>query len=1157
MQIQAEKSDDRFRILAETIPAAIFIYQGNRFRYVNRSAETLTGFTSGELLQLNFWELVHPDFRELVKQRGLARQEGEEVRARYEFKIVRKDGEVRWVDFTAGVTEFEGRPAALGTAFDITERKIAEETVQRSAQTLETLSAIERAVLSGKSPEEIGQAALQRIRRLIPCQRGSLILFDLERRQGRFLAAESDVGLGPAAGTILALEDFSPSDTLSRGPTRYLEDIESATELPPLLARLQKEGIRSTLSAPLLAEGKLIGELNLASVFPRAFRERDLKFIQEIATQLAVGLQNARLLEAEKKARETADILRAASLALTQSLRLDAVLETLLSFLRRLIPFDSANIMLLDKDGQLGIRAVHGYADVEQALRTRFNTATNAMMHEIVHEQKSVIISDTRREPRWEHTPGCEHVLSWLGIPLMAGSRVIGLYSLDKTEPAFFTSEHQRLAEALAGQAAVAIENARLYEQSRLYATELERRAAERHEAEVLQAAIYGISEAANSAPSLDELFRSIHQIVGELMPARNFYIALHDEAENLLRFPYFVDEVDPPPSRPMKWEEMGRGLTGYVLRTGRALLASPEVFEELVRQGEVELIGAPSIDWLGVPLKTEQRTIGVLVVQTYTEGVRFRERERNILQFVSNQIAMALERKRAAEALRGSEERYRELVENANDIIYTHDLQGNFTSLNTTGVRLTGYSREEMLRKNITDVLAYEDVELARQMMARKLAGESLTTYDLEIRAKDGRRLALEVSTRLLHQGGKPVGVQGIARDVTQRKELEEQLRQAQKMEAVGRLAGGIAHDFNNLLAVLMGYSELMLDRLEPGGQLHKSAEEIGKAAERAATLTRQLLAFSRKQMLAPKVLDLNAVLEEMQDLLRRLIREDVQLRFVPAAGLGQVRADRGQIEQVILNLALNARDALPHGGKLTIETRNVELDTQYVRRHPVVQPGSFVQLTVSDNGVGMDAETQAHIFEPFFTTKEKGKGTGLGLATVYGIVKQSGGYIWAYSEPGLGSTFKVYLPRVQGTAETARPARAVAPAQASETILLVEDQEAVREVAREFLEASGYRVLESHSPADAVRIAEEFSGEIHLLLTDVVMPEMGGRELADRLQRVRPQMRVLFMSGYTDDAIVHHGVLDPDTAFLQKPFARGSLEQKVREVLEAPPRG
>jgi len=673
-----------------------------------------------------------------------------------------------------------------------------------------------------------------------------------------------------------------------------------------------------------------------------------------------------------------------------------------------------------------------------------------------------------------------------------------------------------------------------------------------RKHSEQVQSAIYRISEAANSSRTLEELFRSIHEIVGELMPAGNFYIAVYNAADDVLSFPYFVDEVDPAPTP----KKAGRGLTEYVLRTGKPLLASPEVFEQLVRQGEAELIGAPSIDWMGVPLRTQEKTIGVLVVQSYTEGVRFREEDKDILQFVSTQVAMTIERKRAEEALRISGERYRDLVENANDIIYTHDLAGNFTSLNATGEKITGYPREEITRMNISQILSREQFDIARRMLDRMLAGETRTTQELEIAARDGRKLALEVSTRLLRRDGKPVGVQGIARDMSDRRKLEEQLRQAQKMEAVGRLAGGIAHDFNNLLGVLMGYSELILDRLEPGHPLRKSAEEIGKAAERAASLTRQLLAFSRQQVLAPKVLDLNQVLEEMKLLLRRLIREDVDLRIHPSERLGRVMADRNQIEQVILNLALNARDAMLNGGRLTIETADVEIEKDYAERKPIVQPGRYVLLAVSDSGVGMDAETQAHIFEPFFTTKEKGKGTGLGLATVYGVVKQSGGYIWVYSEQGVGSTFKVYLPRVEESAEAAEPSAGPrTSARGHETILLVEDEEGVREVAREFLQNFGYTVLAAGSPTEALRTAAEHTGEIHLLLTDVVMPEMGGRDLAEHLARLRPQMRVLYMSGYTDDAIVHHGVLDAGVAFLQKPFLRGALQRKVREVLDGAP--
>ena len=387
------------------------------------------------------------------------------------------------------------------------------------------------------------------------------------------------------------------------------------------------------------------------------------------------------------------------------------------------------------------------------------------------------------------------------------------------------------------------------------------------------------------------------------------------------------------------------------------------------------------------------------------------------------------------------------------------------------------------------------------------------------------------------------------------ERKQLEQQLRQAQKMEAIGQLTGGIAHDFNNMLTVIIGYSELMLQKLKADDSLRSDIEQIKEAGERASSLTRQLLAFSRKQVLQPKVFDLNAVLTNMDRMLQRLIGEDIHLVTVPAPGLGRVRADPGQIEQVIMNLAVNARDAMPHGGKLTIETANVELDNAYAREHVSVRPGSYVMLAVSDTGCGMDAATQAQIFEPFFTTKEVGKGTGLGLSTVFGIVKQSEGYVWVYSEVGRGTTFKIYLPRVEAAVETVEPSGETArPARGSETILLVEDDHAVRTLIRSTLQAHGYTVLEASQGKEALLLSGQHKGLIHMMVTDTVMPGMSGRELAERLKPLRPNMKALFMSGYTDKAIVHHGELDPDTAFLQKPFTPDALARKVREVLDSP---
>ena len=393
------------------------------------------------------------------------------------------------------------------------------------------------------------------------------------------------------------------------------------------------------------------------------------------------------------------------------------------------------------------------------------------------------------------------------------------------------------------------------------------------------------------------------------------------------------------------------------------------------------------------------------------------------------------------------------------------------------------------------------------------------------------------------------------VKQDISDFKQLEEQLRQSQKLEAIGMLAGGIAHDFNNLLTVIRGYSDLTLMRLSEEDPLHRNISEVKKAAERAAGLTRQLLAFSRKQVLQPKVLDLNAVVSELEKMLRRLIGEDIGLRTVLESDLGSVKADPGQIEQIIMNLAVNARDAMPQGGKLTIETTNVYLDEDYAKVHIAVIPGPYVMFAVSDTGTGMDSRTQARIFEPFFTTKEKGKGTGLGLSTVYGIVKQSGGNIWVYSEVGQGTTFKVYLPRVdEGAQEYKRSAETEGAIQGSETILLAEDEEMVRKLARQVLEMHGYQVLEAANGGAALLICERHKEPIHLLITDVIMPEMSGRELADRLAQLRPEMKVLYMSGYTDNAIVHQGVLDEGANFIQKPFPTDALARKVREVLDAP---
>jgi PAS domain S-box-containing protein len=513
--------------------------------------------------------------------------------------------------------------------------------------------------------------------------------------------------------------------------------------------------------------------------------------------------------------------------------------------------------------------------------------------------------------------------------------------------------------------------------------------------------------------------------------------------------------------------------------------------------------------------------------------------------------------RKRAEDALRKGAERMRAILESALDCIITMDHEGRIVEFNPAAEKTFGYTRTEAIGSEMAELI----IPLALRERHRRGLSHYLQTGEgpvlgkpIEITAMraDGTEFPVEL-TVIRVPGADPPLFTGFVRDLAKRRELEDQLRQSQKMEAVGRLAGGVAHDFNNLLTVITGRSHILVHYLTAADPLRRHVDLILKTAERAATLTRQLLAFSRKQVLQPRVLDLNTIVAGMRQILRRLIGEDIELVTALSPRLGCVRADPGQIEQVILNLAVNARDAMPQGGRLVLETANVDLNEAFVRHHPGSRPGPHARLVVSDTGVGMDAHVQAHLFEPFFTTKGVGKGTGLGLAMVYGIVKQSGGYIGVATGAGQGARFEIYLPRFENTPDRIQGSQVMDELlRGQETILLVEDQDEVRDMARDILEMSGYSVLEARNGAEAVRLCEQHAGPIEVLVTDVVMPQMSGRQLADRLVSGRPDLKVLYMSGYTDEAIAPHGILDPGVAFLPKPFSPDALSQKVREVLE-----
>jgi len=604
----------------------------------------------------------------------------------------------------------------------------------------------------------------------------------------------------------------------------------------------------------------------------------------------------------------------------------------------------------------------------------------------------------------------------------------------------------------------------------------------------------------------------------------------------------------------------------------GRVTFASRSI-ETILGYKSEEVINKNIIDF--VPPEDMQRAIetipkgmkGEKITQYQTQAIT-KSGDRVFLELAFSRIykdgavvgAQAIakditERDRAEEALLASQQRFKELTDSIADVFFAMDKDLRYTYWNKASEELTGISAKEAVGKSLYDV--FPDV---RGSKAEELYLETLRTRKFKTEINHykihGKEYVFELSA---YPSGNGLAV--LARDVTeikrteeQLREKEEQFRQAQKMEAIGRLAGGVAHDFNNILATIIVYSDLLLHDLKEGDPLRGDIGEIRKAADRAASLTRQLLAFSRRQVLEPRVLDLNKIVYSMEPMLQRLIGEDVELVTALSPDLGSVRADSGQIEQVIMNLVVNSRDAMPGGGRLIIETSNVCLDDAYTHEHMSVTPGPYVMLALTDTGCGMDEDTRSKVFEPFFTTKERGKGTGLGLSTVYGIVKQSGGNIWVYSEPGKGTTFKIYLPQVEEDIEDVAPARVVAESPGgSETVLVVEDDDALRRLILRILKNNGYNVLEARHGNDALLIYEGYKGVIDLLITDVIMPHMGGRELVKHLALLCPGLKVLYMSGYTDEAIVLTGILEPDAPFIQKPFTSNSLLIKVREVLDS----
>lgn len=1097
-----KQAEGKYRSIFENAAEGIFQTSlDGRWLIVNPKLAQVLGYDSAADLtaqvDLNINYYVQPErrreFIRMLEKRGAI--------SGFESEVYRKDGGVIWISESARcVRNPRGNLVGFeGTAQDITERKHAEEALRQNEQRLRRQNEI-LIELSQRKTIERGDlnAALQEITEsaasALEVECSSVWLFDEERT------------------AIVCIDRYTRSASMhSKGQEFLARDFpayfEALREELPLAAddantdsRTQEfskvdfvpRGITSRMESPVRLGGKMVGVIYAEHVgLLRHWTLDEKNFAGSMADLVSLAVEAAERKHAEDSLRESEAKFR-------------AVAETAAS---AIYIHQGSRFLFCNRASEI----ISGFSREELLQLSPFD-----MVHPEDREYVRQCFINRRRgvstPSRYEYRVVTkQNEIRWVDF---SASMVTFEGQTAELGTAFDISERKR--------------------------------------GEQLQSALYRIAEKTSRARDLDEIYRSIHGILSELVYARNFYIALYDPATQLLNFPYSVDEKDV--LRPAR--KLRKGFTEYVLRTGQPILISPAEAEALVASGEVELSGTPSVDWLGIPLRSGITTYGVLALQSYSQEHRFGEREKEILTFVSQHIATAVQRKRDEEALRTSEARYRSQVQSAVYGIYRSlTMQDQFLDVNPALVAMLGYdSAQEVLALHLsTDV--YADYGERANVLREYRKSERIAGVDIRWKRKDGKIITVRISGRgILNENGEVDTYEMIAEDVTERRALEEQLRQSQKMEAVGRLAGGVAHDFNNLLTVIKGYSELMLDQVKESDPLRPELEEVKKAADRAAALTRQLLAFSRKQVLAPKVLDLNFVISNLEKLLKRLLGEDVRLTVTLDASLGRVKADPGQTEQVIMNLAVNARDAMPGGGTLTITTENIFLDQKNRPDHSI-PVGHYVVLHVIDSGTGMDAETKSRIFEPFFTTKEQGKGTGLGLSTVYGIVKQSGGYVWVDSQIGQGTTFKIFLPRV-GDASEILPA-VTAPAKkhaGDETILLVEDEDGVRALARTLLQKQGYKIIETSNGGEALLACERHPEAIHLLLTDVVLSQMSGRELAQRLASLRPEMRVLYMSGYSEEAIVQHGVLDSGTAFLQKPFNTESLVSKVREVLDAP---
>jgi PAS domain S-box-containing protein len=1023
---------------------------------------------------------------------------------------------------------------------------------QRAAQALAEVS---RLLLETLDADLVGQRVADSVRRLLGAVASAVFQLDPHSKDLTVIAVSGAVGpqfqprlvLPRGVGAVgLALREGRPIVTAD-----VLQD-PRVTVTPPVRAALESSSYRAVLAVPLVVGDQAIGALGVGDQAGRVFDDHEVQVARAFADLAALAIDRTRLHREIRRQLGHTQTLLGVSHALASALDLTETMRRVALETTRALDADMTGVYLLDPDGT-ALRPIAGHRVPQHVVEAFRQVPIPASQHPFVEEafeqRRAVWSSDVAGDPRIDpsalaHFPHRAVLFAPMFVnDVPAG----GICSVWWQAPHASSSEELGLVEGIARQASLALARARLYEEA----------VQRRREAEI----VAEISGTINASFDLDVILQHVAEGARDLCRSDRAMVALREPELDTVIIRYHAGTgTEPFTNRRI---EPGKGVGGQVLLTGRPFRTDDyehdtRITKEYLNWSEPYRSRAS----MAVPIRIGDCIEGLLYAHNLVARP-FTDHDEAILCWLADHAATAIHKaqlfakeRTARAAVEASEASFRLLFHNNPLPMWVYDLESlHFLEVNTAAIDHYGYSRDEFLRMRITDIRPPEEVErLLRGVEELRGSEARLRIAGLwRHRTKDGRTIDVEAAAHRLDFGERPA-VLVVAGDVTERRTLEEQLRQAQKMEAIGQLAGGVAHDFNNVLTVIKGRAELLRRRVSTGTPAHRDVELIARSVERAAGLTRQLLTFSRKQVVTPRVLDINALVVGLQPMLERLIRADIVLSVETGAARGHVQADPTQLEQVLMNLVVNASDAMSGGGSLTITTANAEVGETAVSHRGARPAGHYVLLAVRDTGCGMDAETRARIFEPFFTTKERGKGTGLGLSTVYGIVQQSDGFIEVESEVGSGSTFRIHLPRVDAPVKTEDGARNEVddPCRGTETILLVEDEAEVRELACEILRDAGYSVLSTGDPAEALEISRDHRGAIDLLLTDVMMPKMTGLELARQLSPARPATKVLYMSGYTDTAIAQHGPIPAATSLLQKPFAPDSLTRTVREVLD-----